>query len=131
MIIDLNKLINNYIEEVLICEQINLNKEYLVNTKIKDLGALEVKGSIFYTTFNRYSLNITVKGNMILDTNNKKEENYSFNIKINEILSKNDLDEEYYIKITENSIDIMPIIWQNIIMEIPLQRLIKKNKEGD
>lgn len=120
MIIDLNKLINNYIEEVLICEQINLNKEYLVNTKIKDLGALEVKGSIFYTTFNRYSLNITVKGNMILDTNNKKEENYSFNIKINEILSKNDLDEEYYIKITENSIDIMPIIWQNIIMEIPL-----------
>ncbi len=123
MIFDLTKLINNYIEEIKINEQISLNKEYLINTKIKEIDVIVVEGSIVYTTTNRYSLNVIAKGSMVLETNEKRDNIYSFNIQINEILSKNELDEEQYIKITNNTIDIIPIIWQNIIMEIPIDNL--------
>ena len=60
--------------------------------------------------------------------------NYPFCININEILSEWDLDDEKYIKIINNSIDIMPIIWENIVMEIPLKVVSKSSKikmEGD
>ena len=36
-------------------------------------------------------------------------------------MSENVDNNEEYIKIINNSIDIMPIIWQNIVVEIPIK----------
>ena len=67
-------------------------------------------------------MNIEIKGEMILPCSiTLKDVKYPFNIK-NEVKLSNDeeLDDEY-VKITQNSIDIIPIIWQNILLEIPLR----------
>ncbi len=46
---------------------------------------------------------------------------YPFNINIDEALTEEDVKEENFIKIINKSIDIIPIIWQNIVMEVPLK----------
>lgn len=136
MILDLTRLINNYVEEIKINEKLFFGDKYIKNTEIRKLSEIIVEGCISCTTEKLYDLNFIVKGEMVLPCAITLEDvNYPFCININEILSEWDLDDEKYIKIINNSIDIMPIIWENIVMEIPLKVVSKKaakiKMEGD
>lgn len=135
MRIDLTRLISHFIEEIRIDEKITFDEDYLKNTDIRELNNVEVKGIINSTTENLYVLDINVKGEMILpDSITLEDVIYPFDINIDEILSDDEELEEKYIKIINKSIDIMPIIWQNIVMEVPLtvtRRTSHVMMEGD
>ena len=75
---------------------------------------------------NNYYLNLHVSGNMILPCAvTLKDVTYPFECQIDgeidEIMQEID---EFYKKI-ENSLDIFPIIWENILMEIPMKVVSK------
>ncbi len=136
MNIDLTRLINSYIEEIEIDNIINFNNNYINNTDIRKLDDVKIKGSISKTEADIYNLHLDVKGKMILPCSLTLEDvEYPFLIEINEILSDIDEDDEKYLKINGNSIDIMPIIWQNIVLEIPSKvvsdNAYKANRAGE
>ena len=72
-----------------------------------------------------YQLDLNIKGEMILPCSLTLEPvNYPFDIKIDE-----NLDEFIEnTKKTQKTIDILPIIWENILMEIPMKVVSPKAK---
>ena len=109
---DLNILkIKNQID---IKKEISFPKEDLKKAKILDTTKVKIIGTIDQ----EYNLNITIKGKMILPCSLTLEPvDYPFNIKIEENLTE-------FIensKKTKKTIDILPIIWENILMEIPMK----------
>jgi uncharacterized protein len=98
--LDLTRLRNHFIEEIEIDEIIHFDNEYLKNTEIRSLSDISVKGSITSTTDDLYSLNVTVKGEMVLPCAiTLLDVPYPFEIKIDEILNDEDAFEEKYIKL--------------------------------
>ena len=49
-----------------------------------------------------------------------------FNIKINEVIGEND---DNSLEIIQNRLDIFPIVWQNILVDVPLRVLAPDAKE--
>jgi uncharacterized protein len=122
MNIDLTKLLHGLIEEITFDDTIEYDKEYIDRTEIKDLKPVRVHGNIRNTMNDLCTLDLVIEGMMILPCSITLEDvEYPFHIETTEILSENIEDDEEYIKISDNSIDILPIVWQNIVMEIPLK----------
>jgi uncharacterized protein len=136
MKIDLIRLINNFVESIDINETITFDESYLSNTDIRKLSEIKVSGSIVKTNADMFFLKLLVEGTMILPCAITLEDvNHDFALEINEVLSEIDEEDEKYLKINGNSIDILPIIWQNIVLEVPF-RVVKDeeyhiNKSGD
>lgn len=119
MKIDLLKLKNNIEKEIIIDEQINIDKELLKNTELIDLKDLQAEGNLTKDAMGDIVLNLSVSGTMILECAiTLKPVDYPFTYEINGKLE--DFLEEINKKI-ENTIDILPIIWENILMEIPMR----------
>lgn len=136
MKLDLTRLLNSFIEEITFEDTIVFDKEYTNRTEIRELKPVNVSGTITKTVDDLCYLSIQVDGVMILPCSISLEDvEYPFHIDINEILSENIEEYEEYIKISENSIDIFPIIWQNIVMEIPLKvvspKVNRRNISGE
>ena len=127
MIIDLTKL--NQTGSIIIDETLTYDKECYKNTSIKELKPVKVSGKIFYNISDEIELDVDVEGMMILEdsiTLDPIEYPYSFNI--NEIVNEtNDEIKEYY-QNSKNTLDIMPILWQNIVLEVPIS--ITKEKDA-
>lgn len=126
MNINLSKLLNHQVDEIVIDEIINIPKEYL-NDDIKDISEVKVKGNI---TNNDYliELNLNISCNLTLICSiSLKDVDFPVNINVNEELSEEDSEE--FNKILNNSIDLLPIIWQNILMEIPMKVVSPDVKE--
>ena len=126
MNINLSKLLNHQVDEIVIDEIINIPKDYL-NDDIKDISEVKVTGNI---TNNDYliELNLNISCNLTLICSvSLKDVDFPINISVNEELSEED-DEEFN-KILNNSIDLLPIIWQNILMEIPIKVVSPDLKE--
>ena len=118
MNIDLSKLLYNQTDEIEVNDEIDIPKEYL-NDDIKEVSKVKVTGKI---TDNDYimSVKLNIKCNLTLVCSvSLKDVNYPIDINIDEEIS--DDGEENFNKILNNSIDLLPIIWQNILMEIPIR----------
>lgn len=116
---DLNSL--NTKQKIIIDTIVNFPKEDLEKAGILDMDEVSVKGEI---TNNREEniLNLTIKGKMILPCNLTLEPvDYPFSLEIEE-----NLDE--IIENSQKTIDILPIIWENILMEIPMRVVSPKAK---
>ena len=118
MNINLSKLLCNQTDEIIINEEIDIPKEYL-NDDIKDISKVKVSGNITNDGY-MLSLNLNIKCVLTLICNIEEE-----------ISEENDEN----MKILNNSIDLLPIIWQNILMEIPIKvvspDIEEKNIYGD
>lgn len=126
MNINLVKLLNNLEDEIIIDEEIEIPKEYL-NDDIKDISKVKVKGNI---TSDGYVIeaNLNIKCDLTLTCSvSLKDVKYPIDIDINEEI--NDDSEEEFDKILNNSIDLLPIIWQNILVEIPMKVVSPDLKE--
>lgn len=120
--LDITKLQNRRADKLEYADVITLDKTIYENTDIRDLSPVDVKINIRRVTDSSYKMDLEIKGEMTLPCSiTLKDVKYPFDIK-NEIKLSNDdeLDEDY-VRITQNSIDIIPIIWQNILLEIPLR----------
>ncbi len=136
MIIDLTRLLNSYVEEVSFDDIVSFENEYLSNTDIRSLSPIIVNGNIRKTMDDLYSLTINVNGEMTLPCSISLEDVIlPIDVNINEVLTDNPEYDEEYIKIVGKSIDIKPIIWQNILMEVPIkvvkEHLNRNNYNGD
>lgn len=92
--------------------------------QIKEIKKLNVKGYIKDLT-NTYQINIHITGEMILKSSiNLGDVSKELDIFYDEYIDN--LAEDY--KKTSKSLDISPIIWENILLEIPL-RAVNENDE--
>lgn len=126
MKIDLSKLIYNNIYKISINEELIIPKDNLNGTNIKKISPVNVNG---YVTYNdeEYSLEVTISGVMtLLCARTLKDVEYPFNIEINEVIGENN---DNSLEIVQNSLEIFPIIWQYILMDVPLRVLHPDAKE--
>ena len=122
MLLDLTKLQNRKENELIFNEVISLDEELYKETGIRSLSPLDVSINIHRVTDSDYSMDLNIKGTMILPCSvTLKDVNYPFEVKTELKVSNNDENDEEYVKIMQNNIDIIPIIWQNIVLEIPLR----------
>ena len=127
MIIDLTRLKSGVDEYTEFEFNYSFSEEELKNTEIIRLDNVNISGEITKNSLNDYYLDLNINGIMVLPCAVSLEEvNHEFNIKIsdnlNEILEEIDKN----IKKIENSLDIFPIVWENILMEIPM-RVVSEN----
>ncbi len=132
MIIELNKL--NNAKEIILDDDFTLDLKKYENHEILDLKNLHVTGRIFYNALDLLEFDLTVSGVMLLkDSVTLEEIEYSFNSETEEEYDLNDaFFEESYQK-AQNTLDISEILWENIVLEVPI-RLTKchdANLKGD
>ena len=121
MIFDLSRLNTGVVEYIDINEECEFKDELLQGSGILDLKNVNVVGTISMEDKEHY-LDCSVNGIMVVPCSlTLKPVDYSFDVKIEGILE--DLFEEIgeIVKNNQNTIDILPIIWENILMEIPMK----------
>ena len=122
MLLDLTKLQNRKENELIFNEVITLDEELYKDTDIRSLSPLDVSINIYRVTDSSYTMDLNINGTMVLPCSvTLKDVNYPFEVKTEVKVSNNDENDEEYVKIIQNNIDIIPIIWQNIVLEIPLR----------
>ena len=122
MLLDLTKLQNRSTNELDYSNRIMLDKSLYENTDIRDLSEIDVSITITRVTDSSYEMNLQIKGTMVLPCSlTLKDVSYPFDIKTIVKVSNDVENDEECVKIIQNNIDIIPIIWQNILLEIPLR----------
>lgn len=126
MKIDLTKMIYNGLYKLPIKGEIVIPNDMLINTSIKEITPVKVEGFI-YNNDNDYELDIRINGVMtLLCARTLKKVNRPFDIQIDEIIDENS---DNSLEIIQNSLDIFPIVWQNILVDVPLRVLAPDAKE--
>lgn len=126
MNIDLSKLIYDNIYQIPVEGSVEVPKDLLKNTDIRSISKVNVKGYISNND-EEYNLDIVITGEMILPcARTLKDVKYPFDIEINEVIGENS---DNSLKIIQNRVDIFPIIWQNILVDVPLRVLSPDAKE--
>ena len=117
---DLNSL--NTKQKIIIDTIVNFPKEDLEKAGILNMGEVSVQGEII-NNIEQTIIKLTIKGQMTLPCNLTLEPvDYPFSLEIEE-----NLDE--IIENSQKTIDILPIIWENILMEIPMKVISPKAKD--
>ena len=121
MIIDLTSLIQGQVDLLYIDNEIEIPKDLLNGTEIKDISKVKVIGTISENG-ESYDLDLHIKCNLTLTCSvSLKDVDYPIDIKTNEIISQTGENLEDFCKIINNSIDLVSIIWQNILVEVPIR----------
>lgn len=116
MNISLIKLFSNSVDRLDINEEINIPEEYYTYD-IESISPVKLDGYLYLNEIDELSINLNVKCTLKLKSSiNLDIIDYPIDIDITEL----DFDDENNNKIT-NSIDLLPIIWQNILLEIPIR----------
>ena len=120
--LDLTKLQNRSVNELNYSDTITIDKSVYENTDIRNLSDVKVNAHIKRVTDSSYNMSLIIDGVMTLPCSvTLKDVLYPFHIETGVRISNDDENLEEYVKIIQNSIDILPIIWQNIALEIPLK----------
>lgn len=115
MELDLTKLNNGFENSLDINEPIQIPKDYYQNSSVMDFKNLVLQGRVFKDSTDVITLQATVSGIMVLEDSISLDAiDYEFSCEIEEEL------EENYGKL-ENTLDITDILWQNIMLEVPLK----------
>ncbi len=126
MYIDLAKIDENGIN---IDDTVSFSEEYIKNTPIKKLDNIKIKGRAYYSVTNEIVFDCHVEGNMILeDAITLEPVTYPINLDINEILGDNT---EEFVKNESKTLDIIDILWQNIVLEVPISVRANPDKKYD
>lgn len=115
MHIDITKLLNRLEKEIRINDEVIFPKELLENTRIYEIINTKFDGVITFDYDEELLLKGTLSGLMILEddlTLEKIKREFSLDILENM---------QNYEQNQQNSIDIMPILWQNIVVEVPMR----------
>jgi len=117
--IDLTKLYNN--NELYINENVYIENELLKTTKIKALKNTKINAFI-RKNFDEYQIEGVLSGIMVLlDDVTLEDVDYEFSIEILKNFNEFDNNLENNLKIVNNSLDLLPFLWQNILLEVPLK----------
>ena len=125
---DITKLNSNYVNSIPVSIVYSFDKELLKGTDLLALNDVHIDGEI-RSNHDDYEIVLDVTGKMILPCSITLEPvEYPFSIEIDEYF--NEFMEENFenSKKTEIMLDIFPIIWENIGMEIPT-KVVSKNAD--
>ena len=115
MIIRLEELNSEVKDKISFDEELTFPSDMLEKSDIIDIEDARVVGDIFFDASNELTIRCKVSGKMILeDSISLDNVEYPFSIDIDENIEEN-------LEKAENSIDILPILWQNIVLEVPLR----------
>ena len=125
---DINELKSGSKEILQIDEDFTFTDDMLKTTSIKRLENIHAKGTISRIENTTYNLDLHITGNMVLSCARSLEDvDNTLNIFINKVISEENLEEsEEKPLILQNSLDIFSIVWENIVLEVPL-RVIKED----
>jgi len=129
---DLIRLNNNIDKFIEVNETYSFTLDELKGTDLLNLDNVKIEGEIFKNSLGNIELNLNVEGVMVLSCAiTLKPVNYPFSIEISgeieELMENFDENERNF----QNSIDILPIIWENILMEIPMRVVSEEAKNSD
>ena len=121
MEIDLMLLHSGTVNEIDITNEYVIPKEYYSNTEMQDIKDLKVTGKIYQDVsevdeneLDDY-IDCQIEGKMIIkDSISLEDVEYPFSIEYNDILEEN-------CRKNENILDIFQFLWENIVLEVPLQ----------
>ena len=114
--------INLNLLPVNINEEFTIPEEFYKDTSIKFLSKVKVSGIIKYNAADEIAINLDVSGKMKLNdaiTNELIE--YPFSIQIDDILEENDENIAKYFEKSQNILDIIEFLWENIVLEVPIR----------
>ncbi|MDE5586836.1 MAG: DUF177 domain-containing protein [Bacilli bacterium] len=115
MKIDLTELLNFETEEIFFEEVVSFSESYLENSEIKEIEPVTVKGKC-HLEENNIILTGTLSGRMKLeDVISLENIQYPFSFEFEEVL-------EEIPENNEKGLDITDVLWQNIVLEVPLKR---------
>jgi len=130
MKLDLNYL--NRFSKINIEENVVFDEEYLKNSEIRKLKNINVIGIVSIDYEDNLILNLNINGTMVLPCAvTLNDVDYNFDTEFEENLGKF---EEIYKK-NKNTLEISDILWENIVLEIPIRvvsdDLEPSNTSGD
>lgn len=129
MNVDLTELNNGLVDKVDININYSFNKEQLTGTDVRKLDDLKITGYINKDVMNNLYIELSANGEMILPCAvTLNDVKYPFSFEISGELEQIIEEIEDFSKKSENSIDIFPIIWENILMEIPMKVVSEEAK---
>ena len=97
-------------------------ESFYKNTSIKGLDEVKVNGTIKYNAADEIQINLDVNGNMkLIDAVTNELIKYPFSFQIDEILEENDENLTKYFEKSQNILDIIEFLWENIVLEVPIR----------
>ena len=112
---------------IVINDTVSFGEEYIKNTPIQKLENIKVNGRAYYSITSEIVFECKVEGSMVLlDAMDLEPFDYPFSFEISEILSESDDEKD---KNELKTLDIMDILWQNIVLEVPIS--VRKNPEKE
>ena len=115
MVINLDEIFANIKDAIILDEDITFDNEKYHLPEIKDLKSIHLKGQVELDENEEVILTGVLSGTMtVLDSISLDEVDYDFETELEENL-------EEIIENDKNSIDIIDVLWQNIVLEVPLR----------
>ena len=130
---DISALKSSQVNSLNIDEDFSFTSDDVKDTDIVRLENIHASGKIERIEETTYKIDLNIKGNMVLLCARSLEEvDYPINIFIDQNISEES--SEDLPLITQNMLDLRSIVWENIVLEVPL-RVIKEDAsfitEGD
>ena len=121
MNIDFSLLVSGTKDELDITNTYTIPKEYFENTDVLELKDIKVEGKIYQSVSEddpdeqTEYIKCSISGEMIIaDSISLEPIEYPFFIEYDDIIEEN-------CKKSENMLDIFQFLWENIVLEVPLQ----------
>ena len=122
MLIDLVRLKNDIDEYINIDFKYSFGEEFLKQTDLIKLDDVSIKGEITKNSLDDIELHLKIDGVMVLTCAiTLKPVNYPFSIEFDKSLEEICEETTENLKKDENTLDIFQFLWENIVLEIPLQ----------
>lgn len=114
MYIDLTPLHSNIVNDIDISDKYTIPKEYIYEESVLEVKDINVNGKIVLKDDEDY-IECNIIGKIFMEDSITLEPiDYDINIKYNDFI-----DDIY--KKNENTLDIFKFLWENIVLEVPLQ----------
>ena len=106
---------------IIIDQTLEFTEDKYKTSIIKGLENIHIKGKIYYSITKEVIFDGVIKGDMlIVDSNTGDIVKYPFSTEISEILNE-DSDFSGNLDVNnQNSLDLKEILWQNIVLEVPI-----------
>ena len=129
---DITRLNNNIEKFISVDETYTFTQDELMGTDLLKLEDVKIEGEILKNSLGNIELNIDVEGVMVMPCAlTLKPVDYPFAItisgEIDELMANFEENQRNF----QNTIDILPIIWENIFMEIPMRVVSEEAKSAD
>ena len=112
---NIKDLLDGKVNNISIDEEFTIPKEEYANTDIIYLSKVKVEGNLTYPDVDDLLLDIECSGTMKLnDSVSLEPVNYPFSFKISENVVE-------FLEKEQFTLDIISILWENIVLEIPIR----------